>query len=213
MKKLLLSLVLASASLVDASTVTLSSAASAPSVYTFQGALVPNGSLVRVGFLATDGVASSFVEFGTSVLGNGGAFAGARPSKLNGSVTNAGGETDDAPFNGKTVYVWIYNAATQAASTQSGLFKAVAVGTSVTTTFPINDDSGPGDLATIQGLQFTEYVNDPTLGQFQGRFDPVAAANADGTGTGRFILGGNIPEPTSMGLLALAGLTLARRRR
>jgi len=212
MKKLLLSLVLASASLVDASTVTLSSAATAPSVYTFQGALVPNGSLVRVGFLATDGVASSFVEFGTSILGNGGAFAGARPSKLNGGVTNVT-ETDDAQFNGKTVYVWIYNAATQAASTQSGLFKAVAVGTSVTTTFPIDDPAGPGDLATIQGLQFTEYVNDPSLGQFQGRFDPAAAANADGTGTGRFILGGGVPEPSSMGLLALAGLGLARRRR
>jgi len=211
MKKLLLSLVLASASLVDASTVTLSSSALAPSVYTFQGALVPNGSLVRVGFLATDGVASSFVEFGTSVLGNGGAFAGARPSKLNGGVQNVT-ETDDAQFNSKTVYVWIYNAATQAAATQSGLFKAVVVGAATTTTFPIDDPAGPGDLATIQGLQFTEYVNDPSL-LVQGRFDPAAAANADQTGTGRFILGANVPETSSVGLLALAGLALVRRRR
>jgi len=217
MKKLILSLVLASTAVTDASTVTLSSASTAPSVYTFGGALVPNGSFVRVGFFTDPANLSTFVEFGTSILRNGGAGTGAKPSKLTGAVANSGPvgnvESDDAQFNGKDVYVWIYNATTADPNADNGIFKATVVGTAVNTVFPTDDPTVASDALTYQGLQFTQYINQPTGLVAQGRFDPQATANADGTGLGRIILGSAVPEPSAMGLLALAGLALARRRR
>jgi hypothetical protein len=209
MKKLLLSILAATASWVSASTVSLSSTPNGPSVYDAFSALVPNGGLIRVGYLATPNTPSSFVEFGTSTVKNSGVGTSIRPSKVNGSVNNVT-EADDAAFNGKDVYVWIYNAATEGASTQSGLFHAVA------TVFPNDDPAGVGDTVSVLATSLTEYINDPkynVAGGVQGRFDAAAAANADGSGTGRLYLGGIVPEPSSMGLLALAGLALIRRRR
>jgi hypothetical protein len=93
--------------------------------------------LIRIGYLATPGDVNSFVEFGTSTIKSAGVGISAQPSKIVGSVINNNGEGDDASFNGRDVYVWIYNASTAAASNMWGLFRAVGVGL----TFP-NDDPG-----------------------------------------------------------------------
>jgi len=210
MKKLLLSILAASASWASATSVLLSSAPTGPTVFGVDHAsMIPNGGLIRIGFLATANDVNSFVEFGTSTIKSAGPGAAAKPSKVAGTVNNVT-ENDDAQFNGKDVYVWIYNAATAAASTQSGLFHAVG------TVFPPDDPAGVGDAVNVNATSLTEYINDPkwnVAGGRQGSFDGAAIANADGTGVGRIYLGGIVPEPSSMGLLALAGLALARRRR
>src|SRR5688500_2443547 len=83
MKKLTLALALiVLAPALQASTVTLSSQAVGPSVFAFNGTLVPNGSLIRVGTLTTPGDFNSFVEFGTSTVKNAGIGVSARGSKI-----------------------------------------------------------------------------------------------------------------------------------
>src|SRR5687767_5597474 len=136
MKKLLLSFLALSASLAGASTVILSSQATGPSVYGSDGALVANGGLIRIGYLGTAGNLNSFVEFGTSTIKSAGVLTSARPSKVTGSVTNTNGEGDDASFNNRDVYVWIYNGTTAAGSLMNGLFRAVGF------TFPVDDPGG-----------------------------------------------------------------------
>jgi hypothetical protein len=203
MKKLILSILATFTTLAGASTVSLSSNAVGPTAYNNANtSIIANGSLIRIGRLSEPGVASSFVEFGTSTIKNGGIGPTARPGKVNGSVVNTGGESDDAAFNNANVFVWIYNAPDAGSSTESGLFQAVGL------TFPVDDPAGVGDSLSITATNLTVYVTNPAF-QAQGRVDPTSDAN----GNTRLVLAANIPEPTSVGLLALLGLASLRRRR
>ena len=206
MKKLILSLLAAFTTWAGASTVSLSSSATGPTAFNFANdTIIPNGSLIRIGRLSEPGVASSFVEFGTSTIKNGGIGPTAKPGKVNGAVANTGGESDDAAFNNANVFVWIYNATTESAATERGLFQAVGL------LFPADDPGGVGDSLSITATSLTAYITDPALVGGQGRFDTTNDAN----GNGRLILGSlvAIPEPSSFGLIALVGLTAIRRRR
>jgi len=209
MKKLLLSILVATASCASASTLLLSSNAAGPTVFDTGNGTVVAAGLIRVGMLTDPANVNSFVEYGTSTIKPAGLGAGQKQGKVTGSVTNVT-EADDAQFDNKDVYVWIYNAATAAASNQSGLFHAVGV------KFVPDDPAGVGDQTTVFATALTEYVNTaaahPGVQWTEGKADFSAAAT-DAFGTGRLVLGGQIPESSSMGLLALAGLALARRRR
>jgi hypothetical protein len=193
-----------------ATTLSFFSGATGPTVFAGCDAplIVPTGSLIRVGTLLIPDHTDSFVEFGVSTVKPAGAFASARPGKVSGAVTNGGGEDDDSFFNGRDIYIWIYNAATQAAATGYGIFRAVGQ------TFPVNDPARTGDEIIVPASSFTEAVIDPRFpAGTQARVDFSAAAN-DQYGNGRLIiLGTGCPEPRSAGLLLFTGLALARRRR
>lgn len=194
----------------QASTVSLSSTATGPSVFTAAAAgtiagLVPNGSLIRVGTLVGGATAAFFVEFGTSTVKSVGIGASAKPSKVSGSVANTGGEADDSVFNGLPVYIWIYNSATISATADQAIFKSTFV-------FPVNDTGGVGDAVTPTAVSFTEVlaIEGFTTGAFNATGD-----NATGNATGgQFVLGSVIPEvSTSVLLISCLGLVGFRRRR
>jgi hypothetical protein len=211
MKKSILALVfVALVPAVQATTVTLSSAASGPSVFRTGGtALVPNGSVILVGTLTTPNDASTFIEFGTSTVKSVGLGTGT-PGKVAGSVTNIT-EADDAPFNNLPVYIWVYNAATLPATAaernqiEQGLFR------SDTFTFPANDPGGLGDAVTPLATSFLTPVN-LSFQQIQATVN-MQGDNGTGNATGgRFVLGA-IPEP-SVSLLAMgAAMMVGLRRR
>lgn len=204
MKKLILSILATFTTWAGASTVSLSSSATGPTAYNNANtSIIANGSLIRIGRLSEPGNPNSFVEFGTSTIKNGGIGPSARPGKVNGSIVNTGGETDDAPFNNANVFVWIYNNTTAALSSESGLFQAVGL------QFPVDDPAGVGDALTITATSLTVYVPNSAFPS-QGRVDPTNDTN----GNTRLVLAGvGIPEPSSVGLLALLGLVSLRRRR
>lgn len=214
MKKLLISIsILLSAVALKASTVTLSSTATGPSVFLPDAtSLVPNGSLVLVGTLTTANDFTTFVEFGTSTIKNAGVGGSARPSKLTGSVSNAS-EADDAVFNNSPVYVWIFSTNTLPATAAERQALPQGLFLSETFNFPVNDTAGVGDAVTPTATSFLTAVNLP----FQTQQATVNMAGDNGTGNatgGRFVLGMAIPEP-STSLFAVAGavLALVRRRR
>jgi hypothetical protein len=215
MKKPILALAfLALVPAVHATTVTLSSAASGPSVFLPGGTgLVPNGSVIRVGTLTNPNDFSTFIEFGTSTVKNAGIGASAQPGKVTGSVTNANGETDDNQFNNLPVYVWVYNAATLPPDSASRELIAQGLFRSSDTNFPANDPAGVGDAATATAVSFTATVNLPFLASQAS----VNMTGDNGTGNptgGRFVLGAPVPEP-SVSLLGLGAAMLVglRRRR
>ena len=110
----------------QASSVTLSSTSTGPSVFASNAVnLVPNGSLIKVGtFIGGVETLANWREFGGSTVKNAGAGAAARASKVTGSVTNTNGEADDSQFNGLAVYIWIYNSVAVNASADQAIFKS-----------------------------------------------------------------------------------------
>ena len=170
-------LLLALPSVMQASSVTLSGAATGPSVFTTANAgtvagLVPNGSLIRVGTLIGGATSAFFVEFGTSTVKSAGVTP--KPSKVTGSVVNVD-EADDTQFNGLPVYIWIYNAVSANGTADQGIFK------SNVSVFPVNDTGGLGDAVTVLATSFTTAVAIP--GFTLGVFNPVGD-NATGAATG-----------------------------
>jgi hypothetical protein len=210
MKKLTLALALiALAPALQASTVTLSSTATGPSVFLPGGsALLANGSLIRVGTLTNQADASTFIEFGTSTVKSAGVGTSARPSKVTGSVLNPD-EANDTPFNNLPVYVWIYDATSLGAvtnNTPQGLFRSSVAN------FPVNDLAGVGDAVTPLATDFLTAVNLPFQGANQATVN-MTGDNGTGNATGgRFVLGG-IPEPSVSVLAMGAVMVLGFRRR
>lgn len=219
MKKTILALVLlASVPALQATTVTISTAASGPSVFLPGGTtLVANGNLIRIGTLEIPNVVTSFVEFGTSTVKSFGPGIAARPSKIGGAVTNNGGEADpaaptdanhDTQFNGDQVYIWIYNATTADPLAASGLFRADVA----PNLFPNNDGpAGLNDALTVLATSFLTAI--PIPGHLQQASVDMTGDNGTGNATGgRFVLGA-VPEP-SISMLAMgAVMVLGFRRR
>ena len=212
MKKisLITAIVIALPAAMQASTMSLSSTATGPSVFTAAAAgtiagLVPNGSLIRVGTLIGGTTSAFFVEFGTSTVKNAGGGPSARASKVTGSVLNTT-EADDAQFNGLPVYIWIYNSATVSATADQAIFRSTFV-------FPVNDTGGVGDAVTPTATSFTAGIV-AIEGFTDGSFNPTGD-NATGAVTGgQFVLGTAVPEvSTSMLLFSFIGLVAFRRRR
>ena len=192
----------------QASSVTLSSTATGPSVFASNAVnLVPNGSMIKVGtFIGGVETLANWREFGGSTVKSAGPGATAKASKVTGTVTNNNAEADDSQFNGLAVYIWIYNSTTVSAIADQAIFKSTFV-------FPNNDLSGTGDSVTPTATSFTAGVV-AIEGFSNGQF----IANGDnGTGNatgGKFILGAAVPElSTSMMLASLIGLVAIRRRR
>lgn len=95
---------------------------------------VPNGSLVRVGYVENPvEPTSSFVEIGTSTIKNAGFGPQAIPGKLAGSVVLNWG-ADYPNFSGRQIYVWVGNSATWASASQQGLYRT-------NLTFPASSDT------------------------------------------------------------------------
>lgn len=202
MKKILFLLAL-SALGAQASSLTFANSPVGPQVVSSSSVLIGNGMLVRIGTFTIEGDTSSFVEFGTSVT----ASVGPGTSRVTGAAVNNGGETDDAQFNAKNVYLWIYNSATRSDTADQGIFRATAG----TPAWVFPTDGGALDTVTLSVLQVNSAFVIPGFTEAS-----VIAAGGQGnpsTTNAVFKLGAAVPEPSSLmfGLLSM-GL-LARRKR
>lgn len=207
MKKIaLLLLSLFAASSAIASNVSFSTTATGPRFISTAGTVIANGSLVRVGMMSNPADTSTFVEFGRTTL----ATVFGQTGRLGGATVNANGEADDDGFNGANVYVWVYNSTTESSTADQGLFRASAATTPWV--FPAN--GGATDSVTL-GLAQTDTAITPTTGGpffIPAAIRPATAVNQWGNFVGLQLAAG-IPEPSSLGLVALAGLAALRRKR
>lgn len=167
--------------------------------------VVPDGSLVRLGtFDAAPEAnadfatfASSFREFARTTMGNA-SNVNTGHIVRNNLTGGTGPESPDgdASFIGKTIYIWVYNSATDSASVEQGVFATTLA---------------YADQATALATSLTTYVN------AFGRSSAGAASvekNAAQTAVTRFNLAPVVPEPSvtlSLGLLGALGLMRRRR--
>lgn len=106
-------------------------------------------------------------------------------------------------FNGKTIYLWVFNGTSVANSTQMGIFQAT--GASPAWTFPTNG-GGVGDTVTLA----TTSAGAPTISAVGG------TGSVQSSGAGNLVLAAaSVPEPTTLVTLAgsAAFLGMLRRRR
>jgi len=170
---------------------------------------VPTGSLVRVGFLSTANDASSFVEFGTTTMGDpGGGVVGGHIPGAGKSIT-----TDTTNFANRQLYIWVYNAATAAAATQSELFTSTAWLTPADFNTPVatfNITLGQTAAPTVPVSRLSAAA-DTDAGQYRIGSITIGAGTNDFASIYQL---GTIPEPSTslMASLVAFGL-LARRRR
>ncbi len=206
-KALSIALLMASVLSAEATSVSLSSLGNTgPAAYLNDGVtLVPNGSLVRIGTFSTPGDLSTFVQFGTSTVKTYPSLGG-NPGKVVGSVAS-GTEEDDTQFNGKDIYIWIYNAATEAAATQSGIFRATVNGTGDGWVFKDNNTGSlDADSSALDVAAINVAISPPGL-------NGASVGTGVNTATSRLILAA-VPEPTTATFAGLVGLlALSRRRR
>ncbi|RFC52834.1 MAG: hypothetical protein DVB22_000191 [Verrucomicrobia bacterium] len=199
MKKLIL---LAAALLplaAQASTVSLSTSRTGAGLFLSGGTtLAGTGSLIRVGSISNlaDPI-GTFVEFGAGSTRT----IISTTSKITGSVSSALPEANHTQFNGRTIYIWAYNAPTAGAATQQAIFTS-------TKAFPVNDVSGVGDDVTVfSATELTGVVTIPG-------WNPGQILAGSGDHTPRFVLGTVVPEPTTTTFSGLAALAfIARRKR
>jgi len=173
MKKGIVSLValLLPLSLANATTVTLSSSPFGPLVNDSDGNNVGSGNVILVGTFSDptnadlDTALASFMEFGTATT----VAIGPNDGRIAGVITDTTAAAD--AFNGQDIYLWVYNSATVAASTEYGVFRAETPA-GAEWTFPTNA-GGVGDSVTISiadintnpiipGTSITPGANDPT---------------------------------------------------
>lgn len=216
MKKIILSLNLltAIAPIAEGATINWASGGGRGHMFvTGDGARVPTGSLVRVGFFQEPGnINSSFIEFGTTTVGDpgtsgalvglGGHIPASGRSIANNSVEG------NSNFDDVQLYIWVYNAPTAAAATQNEVFTATGTLWRTPTTFVDNLASFAITLGAASGAPPAGIT---ALGDGSVTNAPFILSGASSTGALVYNLG--VPEPTSIGLMSLAGLVLMRRKR
>lgn len=136
----------------------------------------------------------------TNTVTIGGLSGGGR---ITGTVTdNNSGATKADFFNGKTIYIWVFNASSTAAATQMGIFTGGS-GAAPLWTFPVNANGG-GDFNTV-GTDTGAALNMAAV----GGAGLVTASNL------KLSAASAIPEPSTwvslIGATAFLG-TLRRRR-
>lgn len=173
---------------------------------------VPALSLVRVGYVTTPGNLSTFVEFASTTISN--------PSPtfpVGGFLTSPAASTTIAPAaKGAQIYLWVYNAPTAGASTQAGIFTSTDPSWVIPASFT-GDPTETSNL-TLNLVSGVQAIADPrftgpTITQPSFSRGDILVGTTSAVGSIYKLGGGVIPEPTSIGLLALAGLAAARRRR
>ena len=210
MTKITLTLLAVSAVCASAATINYSTSTVGNRVVTSTSPITPVaiGSLVRMGTLSSESDFSTFVEFGTSTVNATAAFTTGGVI-TGGAVNNTAAAAD---FASKPIYIAIYNASSSEAATFAGIYKSTSL-------FDAAITGSSAQTFTLAVSTFTTAVNPTSNWIFQpASVNPTgttgAAGNPPTDRTGIvFTLGGSVPEPTSMGLLALAGLVAARRRR
>lgn len=165
---------------------------------TSTGAALPNGSLVRIGTMDTAVGLSSFVEWGTTSI----TTIASRPGRVGLATVN--GASDDAAFNNKPIYLWVYNSATASSTVDQAVFRADAA--TPAWTFPVD-----GATATVAiSSQAIDFARSP-----DGFTAPsIAGAGTSSTNVKVLTLGAVVPEPSGAILLGMVSLLgLVRRRR
>ena len=202
-KTLLLAVTLLAAAFapLHATSISLSNQPLGRSVLDAGGTPLANGSLVLVGTFANISAlatlppvdlaaAAGWTQFGNS-LAIGSVFG--NPGKLIGTTSDLSAAAD--AFNGDTIYLWVFNAATIGAATQYGVFTASA-GTP-TWLFPTNN-GGIGDLLTIS-------ADDTTIVPVSG----LGSVNASHL---QLVTIAAVPEPAAYGAIGAGALLLCLQR-
>jgi hypothetical protein len=172
---------------------------------------VPDGSLIRIGtFEAAPNVngtfaeyAAAFQEFGRTTVGHTTASAPVNQGRVN--RANISGNNDpvqspqpDTYFLGRTVYIWVYNSATEDPLAPQGIFStSQAVFT---------------DALSSTSTSVNQYLT--PAGRFPAPLGTQTSVDTSGNLVTVFHLAVVIPEPASTAMFGLlAALGLMRRRR
>lgn len=140
----------------------------------------------NVAAITTDG---GWTQFGSTTMNiNGTGKVGTA-----GISDNTAGAT---AFNGKNLYIWIFNAATPGAATEMGIFRATSA--TVPWVFPTNN-FGVSDSVTLSSTSSAA----PTV---------VAVGNTGTANSSQFILAKPVPEPSTLALGCLAGVGMLTSR-
>lgn len=125
--------------------------------------------------------------------------------KLGGSIVdNNSGATQATYFNGRSLYVWLFNATTVGAATEMGIFRSTNA--SVPWNFATTN-GGVGDVLTYS----TQVSGAPTISAIGGTGSVTNTSGPGAAGTLQLI---GVPEPSVLALSTLAGMgMLASRRR
>jgi len=168
------------------------------------------GSRASIGYLTTPGDSSSFVEFATTTINHPLSTATVGGFINTPTGNNASQSAVDA-YKGKQVAIWIYGQ-----NGEQGLFTSTAwtVPASITTEVDSSFDITLG-VTQASGLPPVQVTTVPIPGMGAAQYIApvnITVGTASNTAGASYILGA-IPEPSSMGLLVLAGLATLRRRR
>jgi hypothetical protein len=163
------------------------------------------GSNVRVGYLTTPGDTSTFVEFGTTSIAN---PLSSQP--IGGFLID---QTTNNPevtgIRNQQVVVWVYGqGGQQGAFTSTAWTVPASLTPDVDASFDVVLGVNNGTPVQVTALPIENY----TAASYTAPVSITVGTGTNPTGA-TYALGQLIPEPTSMGLLALAGLLVTRRRR